>query len=256
MLLKKRRLLCYTAIGIMAAVVLNSRTTIDKAADSVPIVGVSTGSAVSSTIVTNASDNEVNDIAKVSCENVSTALRVLGLISKEDAKDDEQETYMYVNKYVFVRAQKDLDSDQKFLLKPGNKVLIIEQGKKWSKIKTDKGDGFVRTKNFSDNKKEALKEADNRKQVFKITGYDSCPQCCGVGGGKFTKSGRRPKVNHTVAADLNVFPMYTQIYIEGLGAYTVEDIGGGVKGSHIDVYCHNHKECYAITQKTNVSIIE
>ena len=31
-------------------------------------------------------------------------------------------------------------------------------------------------------------------------------------------------------------------YIEDLGYFVAEDIGGGVKGDHIDIYLNTHKE--------------
>lgn len=164
--------------------------------------------------------------------------------------------YMYANGYVYVRDKKSKDAAKKFLLYPGTKVRVIKKYEKWAKVSGKNGTGYVSIKNLSQKKKEALKSASNEAEWFKITGYDSCEGCCGVGGGKVTKSGRTPIVEHTIAADLSVLPMYTEVYIEGLGIYTVEDIGGGINGNHIDVYCNNHEECYGITGMAKVSIIE
>lgn len=164
--------------------------------------------------------------------------------------------YMYANGYVYVRDKKSKDATKNFLLYPGKKVKVIKEYKNWVKVSAEEGTGYVPVKNLSQKKKEALKLAANEVEWFKITGYDSCEGCCGVGGGKVTKSGKPPIVEHTIAADLSVIPMYTEVYIEGLGIYTVEDIGGGVNGNHIDVYCNNHEECYDITRMAKVSIIE
>lgn len=51
------------------------------------------------------------------------------------------------------------------------------------------------------------------------------------------------KAHHgTVAADPSVFPIGTKLDIPGYGAGTVEDIGGAVKGRHIDVWFASHDE--------------
>ncbi|MCD8356037.1 MAG: SH3 domain-containing protein [Clostridia bacterium] len=62
---------------------------------------------------------------------------------------------------------------------------------------------------------------------FKLTFY---------AGDSTTASGRTPKVNHTIAADTSVLPMYSTVYIEGWGTYTVEDRGGAIKGKRIDIF--------------------
>jgi 3D (Asp-Asp-Asp) domain-containing protein len=46
----------------------------------------------------------------------------------------------------------------------------------------------------------------------------------------------------TVAADPKVFPIGTKLLIPGRGVCRVEDVGGGIKGRHIDVWFPTHKE--------------
>lgn len=87
---------------------------------------------------------------------------------------------------------------------------------------------------------------------FKLTVYCPCYKCS-EGWGRQTQSGRKAKANHTIATDLSVLPMYTDVYIEGMGEYTVEDRGGGVKGRHIDVFSNTHN--LNVKEKANVSII-
>lgn len=84
-----------------------------------------------------------------------------------------------------------------------------------------------------------------------ITGYDPwCAHCCGSTSG-ITASGKEATVGKTIAMYGLAFG--TQVYIEGLGTYTVEDrgVGSGV----VDVACASHEDCYAITTHANVYII-
>lgn len=80
---------------------------------------------------------------------------------------------------------------------------------------------------------------------FYITGYDVCVACCGKTDG-ITASGAMATVGRTCAAPRS-FSFGDRIYIEGLGERVVEDRGGAIKGSKIDVLCENHAQCYAIT---------
>lgn len=89
--------------------------------------------------------------------------------------------------------------------------------------------------------------------VYKVTGYDACAECCGKWADGITASGKTATVNHTVAMCKD-FPFGTQVYIDGLGWYTVEDrgVGAGV----VDVFCNNHSECYALTGQYDVYIAD
>ena len=173
---------------------------------------------------------------------------------KKKAKKPQKE-YLYSEGYIKVRKKSSKKSAQKFLLKPGQKVQVIKKGKKWTKIKIKKGTGYVLKQKLSKSKKTALKIANKKAKNFKLTGYCSC-YSCSEGWGRQTKSGRNAKSNHTIATDLTVLPLYTEVYISGMGEYTVEDVGGGVRGNHIDVYCDYHSQCYNIKSSSKVYVIE
>lgn len=51
-----------------------------------------------------------------------------------------------------------------------------------------------------------------------------------------TYTGTRVKEGRTIAVDPKVIPLGWWVYIDGIGFRRAEDIGGGVKGSHIDIY--------------------
>lgn len=57
---------------------------------------------------------------------------------------------------------------------------------------------------------------------------------CGTGTG-ITASGAPVEADVTVAADPDVFPFGTILYIEDIGVRVVQDKGAGIRGKHLDV---------------------
>lgn len=87
---------------------------------------------------------------------------------------------------------------------------------------------------------------------FYITNYCSCAKCCGQyaygrpkdkNGNDIVKgaSGRRLIPNYSIAVDTSVIPMGTKVVIAG-HVYRADDVGGGVKGKHIDRYYSSHQQ--------------
>ena len=87
---------------------------------------------------------------------------------------------------------------------------------------------------------------------YHVVGYDNCIRCCGKSDG-VTKSGTLAEVGRTIAAGKE-FEFGTKIMIDGLGTYIVEDRGPA--NGTIDVFCSNHKECYALTGDYDCYIVE
>ena len=78
---------------------------------------------------------------------------------------------------------------------------------------------------------------------FKITYYcdEKFEHICGYGDG-LTASGKPTELGWTVAADWNVLPNGSIVYISGIGFREVTDVGGSVKNNHIDVLVQGHQE--------------
>lgn len=51
-----------------------------------------------------------------------------------------------------------------------------------------------------------------------------------------TKAKRNVNSYSTVAVDKSIIPLGTKLYIEGYGYAIAEDVGGGVKGKHVDLF--------------------
>lgn len=86
--------------------------------------------------------------------------------------------------------------------------------------------------------------------VHRITGYDTCITCCGKTDG-ITASGTQATPGRTIA--MKGIEFGTEVFIAGLGSFTVEDRGVGV--GVVDVCCATHEECYALTGDRHVYII-
>ena len=75
---------------------------------------------------------------------------------------------------------------------------------------------------------------------FSISHYCSCPICTGTAKGSKTATGHIPREGRTVAVDTKLIPLHSVIYVEGLGSFVAEDVGGAVKGKHLDIYIDDH----------------
>lgn len=98
-----------------------------------------------------------------------------------------------------------------------------------------------------------------------VTGYCNCGKCCGwrkkwlffgepvYNYGKMKGMPKKVGVTAsgavaakgTIAADPAVYPFGTRIGIPGYGLGIVQDIGGSIKGTHIDIWFPSHEEAFA-----------
>jgi len=100
----------------------------------------------------------------------------------------------------------------------------------------------------------------NTVETLQVTAYCACGKCCGwernwkgqkvysygphedevkiIG---LTASGTKAKMG-TIAADTEIFPMGTIMYVEGYGYGVVEDRGSAIQGKHIDLFFKSHNK--------------
>ena len=89
---------------------------------------------------------------------------------------------------------------------------------------------------------------------FKLTAY-SGPQTGQAW--PITATGTAARAGRTVAVDPKVIPLGSKIYIEGLGERIAEDVGGGIKGHHIDVYLGTVPQARTFgVQRGTVSVLD
>ncbi len=84
-------------------------------------------------------------------------------------------------------------------------------------------------------------------EVFKATAYCSCERCCDKDPSDkwygITATGKRARWG-TVAVDRRVIKLGSTLKIEGYPdtIFRAEDVGGAIKGNHIDVWFPSHRE--------------
>ncbi len=84
-------------------------------------------------------------------------------------------------------------------------------------------------------------------EVFKATAYCSCEKCCDKDPSDkwygITATGKRARWG-TVAVDKRVIRLGSTLRIKGFPntIFRAEDVGGAIKGNHIDVWFPSHRE--------------
>ena len=86
-----------------------------------------------------------------------------------------------------------------------------------------------------------------------VTHYDCCVACCGKTDG-ITASGVQATPGVTVAVDPDVIQLGSDVLVDyGDGEihyYRADDIGGSVKGNHIDLCVGSHEEALQMGRRT------
>lgn len=107
---------------------------------------------------------------------------------------------------------------------------------------------------------EAIDWSQYPSATVVATGYTAGVESTGKSPGHpeygITYSGVRVKrdLYSTIAADLNVFPIGTILFIPGYGYGVVADKGSAIKGNRIDLYYHTVEDVYKHWGKRTVKV--
>jgi len=158
---------------------------------------------------------------------------------------DMQTGYVTADIGLNVREEPNTDCEIVDALPYAEEVRYVPINDEWGQ--TEDGD-YICITYVDDEEPEPLKVGTNSESgtqgayigKFKITHYCACSKCCGKSNG-ITATGTHATAGRTIAADPSVLPYGSKVMING-HIYTVEDCGGGVGGSHIDIFCSSHSE--------------
>lgn len=76
---------------------------------------------------------------------------------------------------------------------------------------------------------------------FEVTAYCPCSSCCDEWADGLTYTETVATEGRTIAVDPEVIPLGSTVEIDGV-EYIAEDIGGAVKGNHIDMFFSSHED--------------
>lgn len=109
-------------------------------------------------------------------------------------------------------------------------------------------------KNKVESLEKELQEAKDLKEVlsdanyigeFEITYYTAGPESTGKTPSHpeygITRNGTTVEEGRTIAADINILPFGTKVWIENVGLRVVEDTGSAIKENKLDVYVEDLK---------------
>ena len=101
----------------------------------------------------------------------------------------------------------------------------------------------------NENIEAALLVQATRLDDVTVTHYDPCVKCCGKTDG-ITATGVPVTPYYTVAVDPELIPLGSEVLVDyGDGEihyYRAEDLGGGVKGKHLDLCVTYHTEALTL----------
>lgn len=99
----------------------------------------------------------------------------------------------------------------------------------------------------------ALMAKAHRIENCAVTHYDCCVSCCGKTDG-ITASGRVGTPYCSVAVDPDVIPLGSDVLVDygdgELRYYKADDVGGAIKGNHIDLMVCGHDEAVRLGRRT------
>ena len=191
-----------------------------------------------------ASAEETSSISQKCAENVSKIQNVV--------EGSFTETPMYTTVHLNFRTEPSKESSVQTVLPKYQEVVQLEEANAdgWCKISYKENTGYVMAEYLSDtDPMENLEYLGN----YYITGY--CMFDRSENGGRsdgLTASGVVGQAWHTVA--MKGIDFGTEIYIDGLGYFVVED--RGVSSECVDVAVNSTSEAYALTGYEDVYIVK
>lgn len=99
-----------------------------------------------------------------------------------------------------------------------------------------------------------VKKTYNCKLTAYGPGFASTGKSPGDPGYGVTASGQPAKPGHTVAVDPKLIPLGSLVYIDGVGYRVAEDVGGAIRGPHIDLFFPSDEQAKQFGVRQHVKV--
>jgi 3D (Asp-Asp-Asp) domain-containing protein len=164
---------------------------------------------------------------------------ILNVINQKNKIIDKQNTKCILYKQQIESYQDNINNKNKTIINQSNQILSLNQ------------------------ELNSFKNANKHFKYlgkFLITYYDLSYESCGKYPNDpaygHTYSGAIATPNKTIAVDTSVIPLGSYVYINNVGCRIAEDIGGKIKGNHIDIFVNDFNYEKYQTHYTNVWIVK
>jgi len=226
-----------------------------------------TGITLDSKLIITTRDKQITELKSKQKDQVKNLEENINLLDKQydalqDKLDGKSDAY---NKAVKEKEELHKKNDE---LETANEKLKKEvenfqEKRKESdqSSKDNKSKQIINNKDEKEDNKVSMKEgfysnSNSEKQLlgtYELTFYTNHQQSTGKNAGDpdygITSSGVRTQAGVTIACPPEI-PSGTQLEIESIGVRTCQDIGGAIKGNHIDVYVESESEAMRLGRQS------
>ena len=162
--------------------------------------------------------------------------------------------YCVLTFYTLPNIETNKNTEEKELINPIEitpEIVIVEEEKEEKEEEKEenniKNEVIMPKQKVTSRAKTTTISNTNNWTIATVTAYCACINCCGKTNG-ITASGTQATAGRTIAMSKN-YKFGTKIEIEGYGIFVVEDRGGAIQGTRIDMFFNTHEEALRFGKK-------
>lgn len=166
----------------------------------------------------------------------------------------------------FCVKDKSENNNESFVIQSAEKPVVKSEKAFESRVDLEENTVVIEKSQVFDCSKvcnEQEKSEDITYIEFKVTAYCSCEKCCGVWannrpeGKVYGAAGKELIAGYSVAVDRDLYEFGTKFVDKDGNEYEAADVGGAVKGNHLDLYMSDHQEALNWGVKTlELAVVE
>lgn len=158
--------------------------------------------------------------------------------------------YCILTFYTLPNIETNKNTEEKEFINPIEitpEIIIVEEEKEEKEENNIKNEVIMPKQKVTSRAKTTTISNTNNWTIATVTAYCACINCCGKTNG-ITASGTQATAGRTIAMSKN-YKFGTKIEIEGYGIFVVEDRGGAIQGTRIDMFFNTHEEALRFGKK-------